>query len=97
MPRLILDDSRPTRLSAAPSQSAPPGERRMLGSLPIEGHDRGITFEVDLVAQLPTLRCYAYKLTHDREQAMDLCRTPARKPCASGASSERGPVCAPGW
>ncbi len=31
-----------------------------------------MTFEADLVAQLPVLRRYAYKLTHDREQALDL-------------------------
>jgi RNA polymerase sigma-70 factor (ECF subfamily) len=79
MTRLILADSRPTRLSAAPSQSGPPGERRMLGSLPTEGHDRGITFEADLVAQLPTLRRYAHKLTHDREQAMDLVQDTCEK------------------
>jgi RNA polymerase sigma-70 factor, ECF subfamily len=81
MTRLILDDSRRTRLSATPSQSGPPGERRMLGSLPIEGHDPrgGITFEADLVAELPTLRRYAYKLTHDREQAMDLVQDTCEK------------------
>ena len=79
MTRLILADSRPTRLSPAPPQSGPPGERRMLGSLPIEGHDRGITFEADLVAQLPTLRRYAYELTHDQEQAMDLVQDTCEK------------------
>jgi RNA polymerase sigma-70 factor (ECF subfamily) len=51
----------------------------MLGSLPTEGHDRGITFEADLVAQLPTLRRYAYKLTYDREQAMDLVQDTCEK------------------
>src|SRR5689334_7696492 len=81
MTRLIVDDSRRTRLSATPSPSGPPGERRMLGSLPIEGHDPrgGITFEADLVAELPTLRRYAYKLTHDREQAMDLVQDTCEK------------------
>ena len=29
-------------------------------------------FDADLVAQLPVLRRYAHKLTHDREKAMDL-------------------------
>jgi RNA polymerase sigma-70 factor (ECF subfamily) len=31
-----------------------------------------MTFEADLVAQLTVLRCYAHKLTRDREEAMDL-------------------------
>ena len=81
MTRLILDNSRRTRLSASPSPSRPPGERRMLGSVPIEGHDPtgGITFEADLIAQLPSLRRYAYKLTHDREQAMDLVQDTCEK------------------
>jgi RNA polymerase sigma-70 factor (ECF subfamily) len=81
MTRLILDNSRRTRLSASPSPSRPPGERRMLGSVPIEGHDPtgGITFEADFIAQLPSLRRYAYKLTHDREQAMDLVQDTCEK------------------
>src|SRR5260370_30146022 len=81
MTRLILDDSRRTRLSATPSPSGPPGERRMLGSEPIKVHDSrgGITFEADLVAQLPSLRRYAYNLTHDREQAMDLVQDTCEK------------------
>jgi RNA polymerase sigma-70 factor (ECF subfamily) len=33
---------------------------------------RGTTFDADLVAQLPVLRRYAYRLTRDREEAMDL-------------------------
>ena len=81
MTHLILDDSRPTRLSATPFPSGPLGERRMLGSVPIEGHDPrgGITFEADLVAKLPALRRYAYKLTHDREQARDLVQDTCEK------------------
>ena len=53
----------------------------MLGSVPIEGHERrrGITFEADLVAQLPSLRRYAHKLIHDREQAMDLVQDTCEK------------------
>jgi RNA polymerase sigma-70 factor (ECF subfamily) len=31
-----------------------------------------MTFDTDLIAQLPVLRRYARKLTHDREEAMDL-------------------------
>jgi RNA polymerase sigma-70 factor, ECF subfamily len=31
-----------------------------------------MSFDTDLLAQIPVLRCYAYKLTHDREQARDL-------------------------
>src|ERR1700730_1919690 len=81
MTRLILDDGRRTQLSSTPSPLGPPDERRMLGSVPIEGHDRrrGITFEADLVAQLPSLRRYAYKLTHDREQAMELVQDTCEK------------------
>jgi len=33
---------------------------------------RGTTFDADLVAQLPVLRRYAYRLAHYREEAMDL-------------------------
>jgi RNA polymerase sigma-70 factor (ECF subfamily) len=33
---------------------------------------RGTTFDADLVAQLPVFRRYAYRLTGDREEAMDL-------------------------
>src|SRR5260370_25263937 len=33
---------------------------------------RGTVFEADLVAQLPVLRRYAGKLTHDLEDALDL-------------------------
>src|SRR5271156_3422889 len=33
---------------------------------------RGTAFDADLAAQLPVLRLYAHKLTHDREEAMDL-------------------------
>ena len=33
---------------------------------------RGTTFDADLVAQLPVLRRCAYRLTRDREEAMDL-------------------------
>jgi hypothetical protein len=99
MTRLILDDGRRTQLSSTPSPLGPPDERRMLGSVPIEGHDRrrGITFEADLVAQLPSLRRYAYKLTHDREQAMELVQDTCEKALRFRRLFERGPACAPGF
>jgi RNA polymerase sigma-70 factor (ECF subfamily) len=38
-----------------------------------------MSFDTDLLAQIPFLRCYAHKLTHDREQAMDLVQDACEK------------------
>ena len=38
-----------------------------------------MSFETDLLAQIPFLRCYAHKLTHDPEQAKDLVQDACEK------------------
>ena len=38
-----------------------------------------MSFDTDLLAQTPFLRCYAHKLTHDREQAIDLVQDTCEK------------------
>jgi RNA polymerase sigma-70 factor (ECF subfamily) len=38
-----------------------------------------MSFDTDLLAQTPFLRCYAHKLTHDREQAIDLVQDTCKK------------------
>ena len=38
-----------------------------------------MSFDTDLLAQIPFLCCYAHKLTHDREQAIDLVQDTCEK------------------
>jgi RNA polymerase sigma-70 factor (ECF subfamily) len=38
-----------------------------------------MSFDTNLLAQIPILRCYAHKLTHDREQAIDLVQDTCEK------------------
>jgi RNA polymerase sigma-70 factor (ECF subfamily) len=74
MTPLVLDCGQRAQVSVTASRLEPRLRTRPLQPAPIARQEmpRGSTFEADLVAQLPVLRHYAHKLTHDREQALDL-------------------------
>jgi RNA polymerase sigma-70 factor, ECF subfamily len=71
MTPLVLSSRRRAELNITSFRLEPRLRSRPLEPAPI-ARQPGSTFEADLVAQLPVLRCYARKLTHDRERALDL-------------------------
>ncbi len=74
MTPIILARGRRTQVRITLSQLEPRLRSRPLQPAAIARQEtrRGTVFEADLVAQLPVLRRYAGKLTHDREDALDL-------------------------
>ena len=74
MTPLVLDCGQRAQISVTASRLEPSLRSRPLQPAPIAQLElqRGMNFEADLVAQLPVLRRYAHKLTHDRERALDL-------------------------
>ena len=74
MTRVILDRARQARLTFTASRLHPRFRCGALqpASTAREEMHRGTTFDADLVAQLPVLRCYADRLSRDREEATDL-------------------------
>src|SRR5260370_17286823 len=74
MTPIILARGRRTQVRITYSQLEPRLRSRPLQPAAMARQEtrRGTVFEADLVAQLPVLRRYAGKLTHDREDALDL-------------------------
>src|SRR5260370_25118260 len=74
MTPIILARGRRTQVRITSSQSESRLRSRPLQPAAMARQEtrRGTVFEADLVAQLPVLRRYAGKLTHDREDALDL-------------------------
>jgi DNA-directed RNA polymerase specialized sigma24 family protein len=55
-----------------------------------------LTFEAALIAQLTVIRCYAYKVTRNREEAMDLVQETYERALRFRHFFMRGLTCAPG-
>jgi RNA polymerase sigma-70 factor (ECF subfamily) len=71
---IILDRCRRNEINITSSRFEPRLRSRPLQPAAIVWQEmpRGTTFEADLVAQLPVLRRFAHRFTHDRERALDL-------------------------